>query len=227
MITSTVSNYHMTPELSPFGKNAKVAAHKINSGQQTNGIKAETITSVKINDSLFEFSVSQSARSAINMVAASVRQTDLAMLEIEKQIDQMKARLIEHVKNFPPFLSGSEERVKLMKRFSAFRRQIDQLTIPPDNPGAAHIMADPSITGPAGDWKIDIDDNNHQRTIQRQPVHTGPEGLNIPELPQTATDKEIYAALENLDSAKELLGHRRSGLAADFKQILNQMKIGV
>ncbi|UCG06558.1 MAG: hypothetical protein JSV83_22090 [Desulfobacterales bacterium] len=227
MITSTVSNDHIAPEMSQFGKNAKVAGHKINSPQKTNGVKAETITSVKINDSLFEFSVPQSARSAINMIAASVRRADLAMLEIEKQIDQMKARLTEHVKNFPPFLSGSDERVKLMKRFSAFRQQINQLTFPPDNPGAEHIMADPSTTGPAGDWNVDIDDNQNHMTIQRQPVHTGTEGLDIAELRETATDEEIHAALESLDSAKESLGHRRSGLAADFKQILNQMKIGV
>jgi hypothetical protein len=114
-----------------------------------------------------------------------------------------------------------------MKRFSVFRHQIDQLTFPPDSPGAAYIMADPSISGSAGDWKVDIDDNNHQMTIRRQLVHTGPEGLNIPELPETATDEEIQIALETLDSAKVLIGHRRSDLAADFKQILSQIKTGV
>ena len=114
-----------------------------------------------------------------------------------------------------------------MKRFSAFRHQIDQLTFPRHNPGATHIMADPSISSSSGDWKVDIDDNNHQITIRRQPVHTGPKGLNIPELPDAATDEEIHAALETLDSAKDLIGRRRSELAADFKQILNQMKTGV
>ena len=226
MITSNVSNDHVLPEPSPLSKNAQHASHKINSPQKTYGVKPKATASVKINGSLFEFSVPQSAHSAINMVADSVRQSDLAMLEIEKQINQMKARLTEHVKNFPPFLPGSEERVKLMKRFSAFRHQIDQLTFPPDSPGAAHIMADPSISGSSGDWKVDIDDNSHQIMIRRLPVHTGPEGLDIPELPEAATDEDIHAAIETLDSAKDLIGRRRSELAADFKQILTQVKTG-
>jgi hypothetical protein len=227
MITSNVSNNQVLPaEPSTLSKNARPASQKLNSPQKTYGVKPKATSSVKINGSLFEFSVPQSAHSAINMVADGVRQSDLAMLEIEKQINQMKARLTEHVKYFPPFLPGSEERVKLMKRFSAFRHQIDQLTFPSNNQGAAHIMADPSISGSSGDWKIDIDDNNRQITIRRQPVHTGPEGLNIPELPEAATDEDIHAALETIDSARELIGHRRSDMAADFKQILNQMKIG-
>jgi hypothetical protein len=226
MITSNVSNDQRLPELTPLGKTAETASQRLNSPQKTNGVKPKATTSVKINDSLFEFSVPHSAHSAVNMIADGVRQSDLAMLEIEKQINQMKARLTEHVKNFPPFLPGSEERVKLMKRFSAFRHQINQLTFPPDNPGAAHIMADPSNTGSSGDWKVDIDDNNHQMTIRRQPVHTGPEGLSIPELSEAATDEELQVALQTLDSARELIGHRRSDLAADFKQVLDQMKIG-
>jgi hypothetical protein len=95
MITSNVSNDHLVPEPSTLRKNAQTASQKINSPQKTNEIKSEATTSVKINGSLFEFSVPQSAHSAINMVADSVRQSDLAMLEIEKQIDQMKARLTE------------------------------------------------------------------------------------------------------------------------------------
>ena len=223
---SNISNDHVLPESSPSSKYAHPASKNLNSSQKTYGVKPKATASVKINGSLFEFSVPQSAHSAINMVADGVRQSDLAMLAIEKQIDQMKARLTKHVKNFPPFLPGSEERVELMKHFSAFRHQIDRLTFPPDSPGAAHIMADPSISGSSGDWKVDIDDNSHQITIRRQPVHTGPKGLDIPELPEKTTDEDIYAALETLDSAKELIGHRRSELAADFKQILNQMKIG-
>lgn len=226
MITADVSIDQKLPEVKPLSENTENASQRANSPQKTNGVKPRASTSVKINDSLLKFSVSQLEHTAINMVADSVRQSDLAMLEIEKQINEMKARLAEHVKHFPPFLPGSEERVKLMRRFSALRHQIDQLTFPPNNAGAAHIMADPSITGFSGDWKVDIDDDNHQITIRRQPVHTGPKGLNIPELPETATDEEIQVAMETLDSAKELIVHRRSDLAADFKQILNQMKIG-
>ena len=226
MITSKTSIDQMYPELTPIRKNTDIASQNTNSSKNTNGSGAEATASVKINVSLFEFAIPQSARSAVNMVAASVRRANRAMLEIEKQIDRMKDRLIKHIKNFPPFLPGSEERVKLMKRFSMFRRQIDQLTFPPDDPGAAQIMADPSVTGKAGDWSLDSDDDENQMTIHRQPVHTGSEGLNIKDLSEEATDEEIYASIKTLDSASEVLRQRRSDLAADFEGILNQMRFG-
>jgi hypothetical protein len=227
MITSKVSIDPMYPELISAAKDTVIASPRPNSPKHANNGEIGKTAPVKINDSHFEFSVSQSARSAFNTIAASVRRADRAMLEIEKKINQMKDRLGKHIKNFPPFLHNGEERVKLMRRFSSFRKQIDKLTFPPDNPGAAKIMADPSITGHTGDWNVAIDDAGNQITIGRQPVHTCSEGLNIPELSETATHEEIGASIASLDSAKELLGQRRSTLAADFKRILNQVKIGV
>ena len=227
MITSKVSIDPMYPELISAAKDTVIASPKPNSPRHANSGEIGTTAPVKINDSHFEFSVSQSARSAFNMIAASVRRADRAMLEIEKKIDQIKDRLVKHLKNFPPFLHSGEERVKLMRRFSSFRKQIDKLTFPPDSPGAAKIMADPSITGDTGDWNVAIDDAGNRITIGRQPVHTGSEGLNIPELSETASNEEISASIASLDSAKELIGRRRSILAADFNQFLNQVKIGV
>ena len=142
MITSKVSYDQMYPEVNPVSKNADTDSPKAKSPKNTNDAKAEATASVKINNSLFEFAIPQSAHSAVNRIAAIVRGADRAMLEIENQIDHMKDRLIKHVKNFPPFLPGSEERVQLMKRFSTFRKQIDQITFPPDNYGAMKIMAD-------------------------------------------------------------------------------------
>jgi hypothetical protein len=53
-------------------------------------------------------------------------------------------------------------------------------------------------------------------------VHTGPDGLNIPQLPDNASDEEIYTAIQNLESAHETLGQRRGELSSDFERILDQ-----
>ena len=85
------------------------------------------------------------------------------------------------------------------------------------------IMADPSRNSDAGDWVVDLDDNNgNKTTIHSRQVHSGPDGLNIHELPGEATDDEIYGAIENLDTAKEILGRRRNALSSDFRHILDQ-----
>jgi hypothetical protein len=109
-----------------------------------------------------------------------------------------------------------------MKLFSAFRKQIDQLTIPADNYGAMKIMADPATSGDAGDWEIEMDARGNHMTIHSQQVHTGPDGLDIAQLPENAGDEEIYAAIQNLESAHEALGQRRGELASDFERILDQ-----
>ena len=158
-------------------------------------------------------------------MASTVRGADESMQKIDDQIEKMKNRLLEHVKHYPPFGKDSQERVKLMKLFSAFRKQIDQLTIPADNFGAMKIMADPSIHGDAGDWDIELDTQGNHMTIHSQQVHTGPGGLNIPELPGEATDEEIYAAINDLESAQSTLSQRRSELVADFEHIINHTRL--
>lgn len=53
------------------------------------------------------------------------------------------------------------------------------------------------------------------KAIRNQQVHTGPAGLNIPELPEDATDDEIIAALANLEAAQKRLFAKRQALAED------------
>jgi hypothetical protein len=210
---------------------------ELNSAVKKNAASPQTITaqknpgngetnfgeSVRINKHHLELFNSQPPYSKMNLVAASVRGADEAMQKIEKQIDQIKDQLIEHVKHYPPFDKTSAERIRLLKQFSAIRKQIDQLTIPPDNYGAMKIMADPSQIGDAGDWVIEMDaDNGNQITIHNQQVHTGPGGLNISQIPGEASDDDIKGAIKNLESAKEILDHRRSTLSSDFQNILDR-----
>jgi hypothetical protein len=179
--------------------------------------------SVIIDKRHFELFHSLPAYAKINSVAATVRGADAVMQKIDKQIDHMKNQLLEHVKHYPPYDKASAERIRLLKQFIGFRKQIDQLTFPPDNYGAMKIMADPSRNSDAGNWEIELDNNDaNQTTIHSRQVHSGPEGLNIHKLPDEAGDDEIYAAIENLDSAKEILSHRRDALSLDFQNILDQ-----
>jgi len=66
-----------------------------------------------------------------NAIAQKKRTHDNILNEVEDYIDRMKVQLERILKNFPPFPPGSEGRIQALRNFAAFRKLIDQLTIPP------------------------------------------------------------------------------------------------
>ncbi len=174
---------------------------------------------VEIDRSRFSYSKQQMTTSNLNAVARSIRAADKAMQEIGTQIDDMKSRLQTHVKNYPPFPPGSEERVKMLKSFSAFRKLIDELTIPPNDDKAVRILS--AASPQSGDIGIVLERNGFAKTIRSQPVGTGPEGLDIPEFPSSASDEDFQFMIRKLDEAAATLETRRAGLQADAAGIFN------
>jgi hypothetical protein len=83
-----------------------------------------------------------------NVIAQKKRIHDKLLDEVEDYIDHLKAQLERIIKNFPPFPPGSEERIQLLRSFAAFRRLIDQLTIPPSEESRVGAE-DPTILSPA------------------------------------------------------------------------------
>jgi hypothetical protein len=141
-----------------------------------------------------------------NSVARTIRITDENIGKIENYIDRMKAELRSIVKSYPPFPPGSEERVKRLKSINAFRRLINQLTIPPPSEeSVAKFMPNYDFVSKTADTqKMPGRKNHHQPESER---------LDIPQLPEHADDEKIYAFAEKLDSASELLGQNRRDLA--------------
>jgi hypothetical protein len=225
MITSKLTEQSLFTEINSTAKNTGASRQTATVVKRNNSAHNDPADSVIIHKKHFEFFNSRPAYSKVNLMAATVRSADATMQKIDKQIEQMKNRLLEYVKQYPPFGQNRQERMKLLKLFSAFRKQIDQLTIPVDNFGAMKIMADPATHSDAGDWDIDLDTQGHHVTIRSQQVHTGPGGLNIPELPGESTHEEIQASINNLESAQATLSQRRGELAANFEQILDHTRL--
>jgi len=188
---------------------------KSNPGRKINSQKEGSSKWVQVSQSQSSFNSLQSANSSLNLVAMGIRIGDMAMETMETYIDQMKAELERIIKNYPPFPSGCEERVKFLRSFTALRKQIDQLSFQPEGQGALKIMADPVMAPKAGDEKAVVVDRASRTRILSQLVQLGPTELKIPGLSESATDEEIYTAIEILQAAKETLSQKRSGLAAD------------
>ncbi|MBU5638035.1 hypothetical protein KOM00_14995 [Geomonas sp. Red69] len=66
-----------------------------------------------------------------NSAAAAIRESDKAAQDLGQKIDKLKEPLETIVKNFPPFAPQDKERVKLLRTYTALRKEIDQLTFPP------------------------------------------------------------------------------------------------
>jgi len=144
----------------------------------------------------------------LSNIAQRIRSDDRTTEGIETFIDKMKARLKTILKQYPPFPPGSEERVRLLRSFNAFRKQIDQLTIPPREKFAEMVMAGQNVFG-------ESESNGETEEAQSQKVNPAPQYPNIPEIGEKASDDEVAAVLENLDAFGEMVGQRRAELAAD------------
>ena len=156
--------------------------------------------------------------SRLNSAARTIRVADQIMGKIENYIDKMKAELQRILKNYPPFPPGSEERVKRLKSINAFRKLIDQLTIPPPNEEFA-----PKITT---DHDAVLGFENSKRMLGENKLHrhknrTDHGKLDIPQLKEDENDKEVLAFIEKLDAARETLRQRRNELAIDAADIVD------
>ncbi|MEE4351423.1 MAG: hypothetical protein V2J25_01005 [Desulfatiglans sp.] len=139
----------------------------------------------------------------LNEVARKKGETAEKTAQMESYIERMKADLEKITKSFPPFLPGSEERIKRLRSFQSFRRLIDELTIPP---------------------KRDFDQmmvSSVQRDVSE--VRAG-EGLKIPELGEKATDRDIQFASEQLDKAKAWLDESHADIEEEMSFMIRHFE---
>lgn len=206
--------------LSDFDRSGKAMnklGQQLTTGKKINSSKDDPVIWAKSQQNSIAFKGFQRVNDDLNVVATSVRNADTAMGTINTYVEQMKTQLDAIVKNYPPYPPGSQERVKFLRMFNGLRAQIDVLSAPTDDKGGQQIMANPSVA--AGDWTVPIGQDGTSVTIRKQEVHTGPTGLGIPTLTDTATDADIAAARANLDVAQATLANRRAGLGTDASAI--------
>lgn len=214
----TLSNL---PRTTPAGQTVDAQRHELKKKNAT----GDSVAFVASGEAQSDIARIDSTKEAIASAARSIRAANTAMNAIGDNLVKMKQHLEGIVKNFPPFPQGSDERMKLLKSYNSLRKQIDALTVPPPPPDGteyARIVGDPAIGG-SGGIKVTTE-RGDVVTINAQEVHTGPTGLNIPELPDAdgndATDEQIYHAINSIDTAVQILGDKRSGLTTDAMKLL-------
>ena len=186
-------------------------SHRLSTNKITMSPKDGSRGSTEPSEGYFGVGKLETIHSKFNSVARTIRVADESMEKIENYIDRMETESQRIVKNYPPFPPGSEERVKRLKSIAAFRRLIDQLTIPPPKELAVKIMLDHDVVSKT---------NYSQKVFSESDLHqTIPEGLDIPQLPEGADDEALHAFIEKLGAAREMLRQMRSELVADASKI--------
>jgi hypothetical protein len=169
-------------------------------------------TIVEIHPELGRFA---SANERLNALAATARTADKKAAVVDEAISRMKHSLESITKNYPPFPPGSEDRVRTLKSYAALRRQIAELTIPPEQDPTAPKQK--SEFPGSGNYTFVLEANGQVRMLPREKLHVGPSGLIIPEVQEQASDEEIQQAVGTLDATARALAEQRAQATAEVQ----------
>ncbi len=222
MITSKIAANQTFAQVSRMNKGDDSSRQNTGSEEVIKTSSGEAIEGIKAELSTFSAHPLHQFNAEFNAVVKSIRIADKAMGEIETNIEQMESEVEMFLKQYPPFPPGSEDRINYLSRFAMLRKQIDQLTYPPDA-GAQAIMGQ-SPNGQSIDWEIEIGGNKIGKSIRHQPVHAGKGGLGLPEISLQATDDQIIGLKKALGSARQQIKLYRSELAEDAIQVIRSVE---
>jgi archaellum component FlaC len=218
MITSKIAANQAFVQTSRISKNDDANRQNTTSEETIRMPSGEEVDGIKAEISTFSAHPLQKFNAEFNAVVKSIRIADKAMGEIETNIEQMESEVEMFIKQYPPFPPGSEDRIKYLSRFAMLRKQIDQLTFPPDA-GAQTIMGQ-SSQGHPNAWEIKIGGMKSGQSIRTHSLHAGQGGLGIPEITPQANDGQVHEFKKSLDAARQTVVKSRAELAEDaFRMI--------
>ena len=166
------------------------------------------------------FSKAENVNNQKRMVVRQIREVDQTMDQVEKNLQKMKASLEQIKKSYPPYPPGSDERAQALRRFGSLRHLIDQLTVPPPDDGPGQILGNTSSHPNAGDWEFVNRKGSTPIKMGRQPIHSGADGLDLPELPRNASDADLNQAAAKVDKALVRIQKRRADFITDANRII-------
>lgn len=221
MITSKIAANQAFSHVSRLTKSDESSRHNTGHSDVIKTSKGEAVEGIKAEISAFSSHPLQQFNAEFNAIVKSIRIADKAMDEIEANIEQMESEVEMFLKQYPPYPPGSEERVKYLSHFAMLRRQIDQLSVPPDA-GARYIVGD-DTNDASKTWEIIVGGQKIGAAIRRQPVHTGSDGLSLPEVSPQMSDEQVAGLQKALGQAKLRIKDRRSQLAEDAIQVIRSV----
>jgi hypothetical protein len=162
----------------------------------------------------------EGANEEIREVARQIREVDHTMDVIAQNLEKMTTSLETIVKQYPPYLLNDKERVTALRQFLGLRQMIDKLTVPAPDDTPAKILGDKKIYPQAGDWEFPSGKGHAQVTLRHQPVHSGADGLDLPDLSIESSDASVQKAFGQMTRSHEVLRKRRDAFAGDANRVM-------
>ena len=153
-----------------------------------------------------EFAQLQRINEQQNRAATQIRNDDQQLQQPDQVLGQMKRVLSDIIKYYPPYPAGEPERVKFLRSFSSMRKQIEQMTIPPESTWKGKMPGEM----PPQTAAIQVGDGSNASAAAVPGVATT---FNIPDLADAADNGQIEATLNQIDAAQAMIADRRATLA--------------
>lgn len=168
-----------------------------------------------------QYSKLENVKATAHNLVQGIRSVDRTIRLIAENVDKMDQALLQAAKNYPPFPAGSSERITQLRQFSSLRKMIDKLTVPPKEEHSPEIILGDADRYPqSGDWRIAANSGRATLSLRHQPLHTGEQGLDIPDLPEDAPGEAIDAMRSKLADAKMLIQRRRQAFISDANGVI-------
>jgi hypothetical protein len=186
-----------------------------------NAFKGDTVRKPQLDH--IHFNKIEASNALAADISLMIRKVNQSMEAISSHLEEMRTSLESVVKIYPPYPPGSSERIEALRKFSALRNMIDQITQPNTALGMQKILGDPAANSQAGDWTMQISDKTADLVVRHQPAHSGKTGLNLPDIATDSSDNYIRAVIGQIDSAIETLAIRRQHFIADANLVIDRI----
>ena len=167
-----------------------------------------------------DFAARQTRNDHLNTVATTIRAANKIMDSVAKVIGEKREEVLQYEKQYPPFQNQSSEKIEFLNSITALKKQVDALTLIPDNKELALVVS-------FSDRQKESlpDEERSQFQLRPQEVHSGENGLNIASINSNATNVEIQQYGRDLASTVQKLADKRAGLAEDAKTVSYEISI--
>lgn len=184
-------------------------------------VKTDSVNPPRLDH--IQFNKLEASNTAYQDIALNVRKLNQSMQTIDANLHQMRAALETIVKIYPPYPPGASERIDALRQFSTLRKMIDQIALPAQINGSENIWGNPTLNPRASDRRADIGEPAAESGIRHQPVHAGPDGLEIPVIDDRSSDRQLISAIDKISSAIEILKSRHQTFIADANRVISQI----
>lgn len=139
MLTNVINNSQTPINLSRSGKPVVNPGQRVDSGKIYSGVN-EHREQVSTRESSIVSGKLQSEKHTRSLQLKDIKIAGDIMDTAYGIVKKMKAQVDSIIKNYPPFGLQDDRRIEYLMTFKALRRQIEQLTIPPDNKTAEQYI---------------------------------------------------------------------------------------